>query len=116
MIGLAAQSTLDTDSLDSHAHLCICRSISSLDGAWLANLFAAPHADQPVTRAGVRRQTLRMIARSIQLTSVECVTGDIAPFLAYRDEAVEDDVLGQHGRHSRMAWPGVTEYLSHCLA
>jgi len=93
VLGLAAQSTLDTDSLDNHAHLCICRSISSLDGAWLANLFAAPYADRPTTRAGIRRQTLRMIARSIQLTNVEFVTQDMAPFLAYSDEGFEDDVL-----------------------
>jgi hypothetical protein len=93
LLRLAAQSTLDTDSLDSHAHLCICRSISSLDGAWLANLFAAPYADRPTTRAGVRRQTLRVIARSIQLTNMEFVTRDMTPFLAYRDQAIEDDVL-----------------------
>ena len=93
VLGLAARSALDADSLDSHAHLCICRSISSLDGAWLANLFAAPYADRPTTRAGIRRQTLRMIARSIQLTNVQSVTRDIAPFLAYRDEAIEDDAL-----------------------
>jgi hypothetical protein len=93
VLGLAAQSTLDTNSLDSHAHLCICRSISSPDGAWLAKLFAAPYADRPTTRAGTRRQTLRMIARSIQLTDVQFVTRDLAPFLAYRDEGFEDDVL-----------------------
>jgi hypothetical protein len=93
VFGLAAQSTLDTASLDNHAHLCICRSTSSLDGAWLANLFAAPYADRPTTRAGIRRQTLRMIARSIQLTNIEFVTRDLAPFLAYHDEAIEDEVL-----------------------
>ena len=94
MISLAAQDTLSTDLLDSHEHLCICRSADSVDGAWLADLFAAPGADQPVTRAGVRRQTLRMIARSIQLTSVQRVTRDISPFLAYAVEATEDAVLG----------------------
>jgi hypothetical protein len=93
VLGLAVQTTLDTDSLDSHAHLCICRSITSRDGAWLANLFAAPSADRPTTRAGIRRQTLRMIARSIQLTNVQNITRDIAHFLAYRHEAVEDDLL-----------------------
>jgi hypothetical protein len=93
VLGLASRSTLDTDSLDSHAHLCICRSISSPDGAWLANLFAAPDADQPTTRAGIRRQTLRMIARSIQLANVQFVARDVARLLAYDDQAAEDDTL-----------------------
>ena len=93
VITLAAQDTLGTNLLDSHDHLCICRSADSADGAWLANLFAAPGADQPVTRAGVRRQTLRMIARSVQLTSVQRVTRDLCPFLTYATEATEDAVL-----------------------
>jgi hypothetical protein len=72
---------------------CAYAGPSAADGAWLANLLAAPYADRPTTRAGIRRQTLRMIARSIQLTNVQFVTREMAPFLAYRDEAMEDDVL-----------------------
>lgn len=93
LIALASQDSLDTERLDRHDHLCICQSVSSLDGAWLADLFAAPTAGQPVTRAGIRRQTLRMLARCIQLTSVQRVSDDVWPFLAYSAEAAEDSVL-----------------------
>jgi len=93
VLGLAARNMLDTDMLDNHAHLCICQSISSTDGAWLAHLFAAPEADQPTTRAAIRRQTLRMIARSIQLADVQRATQDVSRFLAFGHEAVSDSVM-----------------------
>jgi hypothetical protein len=92
VLTLSEQHTLDVGSLDAHAHLCVCQSISSVDGGWLAKLFAAPDAD-PITRAGIRRQTLRMIARAMQLTDVDRATRDVSEFIAYSDAAAEDELL-----------------------
>jgi len=91
---LASRSTLSADDLDASAHLCICQSATSPDGAWLARLFAQPGLLQErQTRAGTRRQTLRMLARCAQLTRVERVSDDVSRFLAYGSAATEDAVL-----------------------
>jgi len=45
------------------------------------------------TRAGTRRQTLRMLARCTQLTRVERASDDVSRFLAYGSAATEDAVL-----------------------
>jgi hypothetical protein len=91
---LASRSTLSADDLDASAHLCICRSATSPDGAWLARLLAQPGLLQErQTRAGTRRQTLRMLARCTQLTRVEHASDDISEFLAYGNVATEDAVL-----------------------
>ncbi|MET7426158.1 hypothetical protein [Dactylosporangium sp. NPDC005555] len=93
VLGLVNERTLDTDTLDTNAELCVCGSVDSPDGAWLAELFSSPGADSNATRAGVRRQTLRMIARVVQLTEVRRVTRDISRFVAYDPVAFDDDVL-----------------------
>lgn len=91
---LASRSTLSRDDLDSGAHLCICQSAASPDGAWLARLLAQPGLSQErQTRAGTRRQTLRMVARCTQLTRVEHASDDVSRFLAYGSAATEDAVL-----------------------
>jgi hypothetical protein len=91
---LASRSTLTADDLDASAHLCICRSATSPDGAWLARLLAQPGLSQErQTRAGTRRQTLRMLARCTQLTRVEHASDDVSEFLAYGSAATEDAVL-----------------------
>ncbi|MDO3686502.1 hypothetical protein [Micromonospora sp. C28ISP2-4] len=93
VLDLVSRRTLDDATLDAYESLCICHSATSADGAWLARLFAASDAETPATRAGVRRQTLRMIARVIQLTEVRRVTRDVSRFLAYEPEAMSDPVL-----------------------
>jgi len=93
-IQLASRSTLSTDDLDASAHLCICRSAASPDGAWLARLLAQPGLSQErQTRAGTRRQTLRMLARCTQLARVEHASDDVSRFLAYGSAATEDAIL-----------------------
>ncbi|HLQ56751.1 MAG TPA: hypothetical protein VK162_21070 [Streptosporangiaceae bacterium] len=77
ILELAHRDTLGTAELDENAHLCICRSAASTDGAWLANLLAAPDAITPMTRAGMRRQTIAMIARSVELENVRHVPADV---------------------------------------
>ncbi|MFI7431888.1 hypothetical protein ACIBPB_33490 [Micromonospora sp. NPDC049836] len=96
VLDLVSRRTLDDATLDAYESLCICHSATSADGAWLARLFAASDAETPATRAGVRRQTLRMIARVIQLTEVRRVTRDVSRFLVYKPEAMSDPT----GRHS----------------
>ncbi len=67
---------------------------SSPDGAWLARLLAQPGLSQErQTRAGTRRQTLRMLARCTELTRVERVSDDVSRFLAYGSAATGDAVL-----------------------
>ena len=94
IFSLAGLSALGTDVLDDYAHLCICRSASSADGAWLARLFAQPGiSDDRQTRAWTRRQTLRILARCTELTSIQHVSEDISRFLAYDEAVTEDRVL-----------------------
>ncbi len=80
MLDQVSRRTLDDATLDAYESLCICHSATSTDGAWIARLFAASDAETPATRAGVHRQTLRMIARVIQLTEVRRVTRDVPRF------------------------------------
>ena len=94
VLSLADLSTLGTDALDDYAHLCICQSAGSADGAWLARLFCQPGiSDDRHTRAWTRRQTLRILARCVGLTSVRQVSIDVSRFLAYDDAVTEDRVL-----------------------
>ena len=93
VIALTNEGALGTRVLDENAHLCICRSAVSSDGAWLAEVLAAPEAAAPTTRAGMRRQTLRMIARSVELADVRHVPTDVPAFIAYGEQAAEDPVL-----------------------
>lgn len=94
VLSLAGRSTLGTDVLDDYAHLCICQSASSTDGAWLARLLAQPGiSDDRQTRAWTRRQTLRILARCVELTSVRQVNRDMSRFLAYDEAVTEDGVL-----------------------
>lgn len=87
------EAVLTTDVLDAYEHLCVCQSAASSDGNWLARLLAQPGigGERP-TRAWTRRQTLRTIARCVQLTTVNRASTDIAEFLAY-DEAVTQDAV-----------------------
>ena len=93
-LSLAGQSTLGTDVLDDYAHLCICESAASADGAWLARLLAQPDiSEERQTRAWTRRQTLRILARCVELTSVQQVSSDVSRFLGYDNAVTEDRVL-----------------------
>jgi hypothetical protein len=103
---LASRSVLSAGDLDASAHLCICRSAASADGAWLARLLAQPGLSQErQTRAGTRRQTLRMLARCTQLTRVERASDDVSRFLAYGSAATEDAVLA--GMPAVACWRGL---------
>jgi hypothetical protein len=93
LLDLAQLDEIAVDLLDKNAHLCICKSAESADGAWLADLLAAPSAESPTTRAGLRRQTLKIIARAVQLSEVTRVADDVPNFLSYNESAAHDPVL-----------------------
>lgn len=95
ILDLANLDVISSDLLDQHAHLCICGSAKSADGEWLATLLAAPEASTPMTRAGMRRQTLRLLARSVGLAAVRRVPVDVPIFIAYDEQSSVDPVLGQ---------------------
>ena len=106
VLHLTNQHTLGTDALDEYAHLCICRSAGSTDGAWLARLFAQPGiSDERQTRAWTRRQTLRILVRCVELASMRQVSSDVSRFLAYDDAATEDRILA--GTVISARWRGV---------
>jgi hypothetical protein len=94
VLSLARRSVLTTDVLDDYKHLCVCQSAASSDGDWLARLLAQPGipGERP-TRAWTRRQTLRIVARCAQLTTVDRASIDIAEFLAYNEAVTQDAVL-----------------------
>jgi hypothetical protein len=94
VLSLTGRSVLTTDVLDDHEHLCVCQSVASSDGDWLARLLAQPGiSDERPTRAWTRRQTLRTVARCVQLTTVDRASIDIAEFLAYNKAVTQDTVL-----------------------
>jgi hypothetical protein len=106
LLSLADLRTLGTDALDDNAHLCICRSAGNPDGAWLARLFAQPGiSDDRQTRAWTRRQTLRIVARCVELTSVRQLSSDVSRFLAFGGAVTEDRVLADTVVSAR--WRGV---------
>lgn len=94
VLPLARQDVLHPDVLEGNAHLCVCQSAGSHDGSWLAHLLAQPGIpDERQTRAWTRRQTLRIVARCVELTSVKQVSRDVSRVLAYGDESAEDPFL-----------------------
>ncbi|GAB3137194.1 hypothetical protein GCM10027290_02480 [Micromonospora sonneratiae] len=122
VLELLDEKTLDVDLLDAYEELCVCRAVDSPDGAWLARLLAASGTDADGTRAAVRRQTLRMIARCLQLTEVYQVSTDVSQFVAYAPESFEDRVLTSLDltaewrglilrNHSVAAWRGLWAWL-----
>ncbi|GAA0276341.1 hypothetical protein [Cryptosporangium japonicum] len=104
VLQLAEEPMLTRADLVDVEHLCLCRSVSSADGQWLAELFAA-QGTAPNTRAGTRRQTLRLIARALEYQQVDRVTADLSSFIAYSDALVD----GRDGREMTVAaeWRGL---------
>jgi hypothetical protein len=106
VLHLANLPVLGSKMLDDCAHLCICQSTGSADGAWLASLFAQPGiSDERQTRAWTRRQTLRILARCVELASMQRFSSEVSRFLAYDDAVTEDRVLA--GTVISARWRGV---------
>jgi hypothetical protein len=93
LIYLASESKIDPATLTSSSQLCVCGSITSADGAWLAQLLASPGIADPTTRAGVRRGTLQMFLRAVQLADIAQATTDLSRFIAYDERAYSDPRL-----------------------
>jgi hypothetical protein len=106
VLRLAERPILDAGVLDAHSHLCVCQSATSADGVWLAQLLAQPGiSDERPTRAWIRRQTLRVLARCIQLTEVQEVSQDVPRFLAADSVVNSDSVL--NGTLITAQWRGL---------
>ena len=92
---LIERPALTVADLDEHVELCLCRmsASASADGAWLAQVFAAPQAERPSDQR--RRQTLQMLRRAVTLTDISWMTGDLSDFICYSDQAYEDPLLAQ---------------------
>ncbi len=78
---LVDRDVLDQQLLDEHAALCLCRMPDSVDGAWLARLFAARERDEPSAR--VRRRTLQLLRQAFVQTKISDVTSDLRTWLCY---------------------------------
>jgi hypothetical protein len=106
LLALADLGTLDLELLDDCASLCICQSAGSADGAWLARLLAQPGTSgEATTSAWTRRQTLRVIVRSVELARVRQAGSDLSRFLAYDEAVSRDPVLA--GTPVAALWRGL---------
>jgi hypothetical protein len=123
VLALAELGTIDAGLLDECAHLCICQSAGSADGAWLARLLAQPGL--PAGRM-TRRQTLRMFTRCVELAGIRQASKDLAGFLAYDDAVTQDRVLAGSvvsarwrglilRNHSVGAWRDLWAWLVECI-
>jgi hypothetical protein len=93
LIELASADSLGPKALLEHQHLCLCRMANRPDGKWLARIFAGRSSDKHVDVT--RRGTLRMMARTMQLTSVQNATRDLTRFVCFDSKAHEDELLCQ---------------------
>jgi hypothetical protein len=88
---LLARNELSVEDLDEAHELCLCAMSTAQDGEWLSQLFAAPGAVSP--RAQVRRQTLQMIRRVLDLTTIKDFRDDLSRYVCFDAEGYEDPVL-----------------------
>jgi hypothetical protein len=103
IIGLARQEHVSLAELDAARSLCLCGSINGPDGALLRRLLLARDA-APDSVADHRKQTVRMLARLIELHSPAALTRDLTPRLAFGDLASTDPVLVS--LRATMPWRG----------
>ncbi|TCO33387.1 hypothetical protein EV652_103388 [Kribbella steppae] len=105
LLDLARRPELVVDDLRQHTHLCVCAGGDSPDGRWLAQLLCATTEADPRSRAGTRRETIRLITRIMQTHQVSDVTADLAPVIAFGDFVTSDRVT--RGLAATSAWRGV---------
>lgn len=105
LLDLARQPRLVLDDLLAHGHLCVCAGGKAPDGQWLARLLCAHGGTDSSSRAGTRRETIRLVTRVMQVHPVSDVTADVGPVLAFGDFATSDPVAA--GLGATAAWRGV---------
>jgi hypothetical protein len=105
LLELAREDELVVDDLQPHSHLCVCAGGAAADGAWLAALLCGTPDTDPRSKAGTRRETVRLLARVMRTHQVDHVTGDVGRAIAFGDFATTDPVTT--GLAATAAWRGV---------
>jgi hypothetical protein len=105
LLELARRAELVIDDLRDHTHLCVCAPGDAPDMRWLAQLLCADAEADPRSRAGTRRETIRLITRIMQTHSIEDIIADLAPVIAFGEFATSDEVT--RSLAATDAWRGV---------
>lgn len=95
LLSLAEMDYLDDQTLKDNVEVCICQGTNNTDGAWLAGLLAPIAVGSDKTRASTRKETIRMMARAMQIGDIANVGKDMAPLLMFGAASMEDPVLRQ---------------------
>ena len=105
LLDLAAQETLQMAHLKALGDkLCVCAGGSQADGRWLANLMCAPGEQDTNSRAHVRRQTIRLLARIIDTHRIDRFTRDVGNVFAFGKFLTTDHVTS--GIETAALWRG----------
>lgn len=93
LLDLAMQSVVGLSDLEAAGHLSVGAARSSVDGEWLARLLTGKPAGTPVRADEVRRNTIRMVARSMVRTDLTDPVEAVRNAVAYGDLLDVDPVL-----------------------
>ena len=105
LLDLAAQETLQVAQLKAVGDkLCVCAGGSQADGRWLSNLMCAPGAQDTNTRAHLRRQTIRLLARIVDTHDIDRFTRDVGNVFAFGKFLTTDHVTS--GIETAALWRG----------
>ena len=105
LLVLAREDELVVADLHPHTNLCVCAGGVAADGAWLAALLCGTPDTDPMSKAGTRRQTIRLLTRVMRTHQVAHVTGDVGRAIAFGDFATTDPVTT--GLAVTAAWRGI---------
>lgn len=93
LFDVARQSTVTLTELKGNKSLAISAVRDSSDGEWLRRLFTGTGVEQPLKRDAVRRATIVMLCRSIQLTEAKAPLSAFREAIAFGDLARTDATL-----------------------
>lgn len=104
ILDLARRETLTAWDIANQSELCLCRCRDAADGASLRAILLQPDAD-PASNAGRRSATIKLLLRGFQVTGIDRVTADLAPWVAFDEDLMDDPVCGT--LQVTRAWRGV---------
>lgn len=104
VIYLARRDQVEVSTLLDNARCCICGCAGAADGALLRDRLVSPHAD-PMSNAGRRTATIKMMLRIFELHEIASATRDMWPVVAYDKDILDDPVCGP--LEATVAWRGV---------
>jgi hypothetical protein len=105
LLELAREDQLVVEDLQTYTHLCVCSGGAAPDGQWLARLLCGDRDTDPRSKAGTRRETIRLLARVIQTHEVDNITADVGRIIAFGDFVAIDSVASSLA--ATAAWRGV---------